>query len=188
MACGKKEGDTVHPDLETVLLTKEQIEQRVTELAREICEDYKDKNLVLVAVLKGGIIFMADLTRKLTIRHSYDVVGASSYGKSTVSSGQVIITKDIDIDVSNRDVLLVEDIYDTGRTMKAVCDLIWLHAPNTLEICTFLYKEKSRPSDLPIRYIGFRIPDKFVVGYGLDYNEQYRNLACIGVLKKQVYG
>jgi hypoxanthine phosphoribosyltransferase len=177
----------VHPDLETVLLTKEQIDQRVTELAREISEDYRDKTLVLVAVLKGGIIFMADLTRKLEIRHSYDVVGAASYGKSTVSSGQVIITKDIDVDVSKKDVLLVEDIYDTGRTMKAVCDLIMLHGPSTLEICTFLYKEKSRPVNLPVKYIGFRIPDEFVVGYGLDYDEQYRNLECVGVLKKKVY-
>lgn len=177
----------MHPDLETVLLTKEEIEQRVTELAQEISKDYKDKNLVLVAVLRGGIIFMADLTRKLTIHHSYDVVGASSYGKSTVSSGQVTITKDVDVDISHRDVLLIEDIYDTGRTMKAVCDLISLHAPRTLEICTFLYKEKTRPFDFPVKYIGFRIADEFVVGYGLDYDEHYRNLECIGVLRKHVY-
>lgn len=177
----------MHRDLEKVLFSKEQIDQRVEELAQQITKDYQGKDLVLISILKGGIIFLADLTRRISIKHSFDVVGATSYGQSHFSSGQVIISKDVDINISDRDVLLIEDIYDTGRTLKVVRDLILLHSPRSLEICTFLYKEKRHQFELPVKYIGFSIPNVFVVGYGLDYREKYRHLNYIGVLKKEVY-
>ncbi len=179
---------SIHPDIKTVLITKEQIQEKITELAAQISRDYKSGELVLVSVLKGGVMFLADLSRKITIDHSYDMVGAMSYGKSTTSSGNVIITKDIDIDVSNQDVLLIEDIYDSGRTLQAVKDLISLHSPRSLAICCLLYKQKAKKVvNMPIKYVGFYIPDIFVVGYGLDYAEKYRNLEYIGVLKESVY-
>ena len=175
-------------DLEYVLLPEDKIEQRVSELALEIVRDYKGKNLILIGILKGGIIFLSDLTRQISIPHSYDIVGASSYGEGTTSSGHVIITKDVEIPLKDRDVLLIEDIYDTGATLKVVKDLLLVHGPRSLEICALLWKEKTnRRYDIPIKYIGFPVPDVFVVGYGLDYNEKYRNLRCIGILKKEIY-
>lgn len=178
----------IHPDIKEVLITKEEIQKKIDELAKQISRDYQSGELVLVSILKGGVIFLADLSRKLTIDHSFDMVGAMSYGSSTTSSGNVIITKDIDIEVTGKDVLLIEDIYDTGRTLRAVRDLIMLHSPRQIDICVLLYKEKkNRAVELPIKYIGFHIPDVFVVGYGLDYSEKYRNLEYIGVLKESVY-
>jgi hypoxanthine phosphoribosyltransferase len=175
-------------DLEYVLLPEDKIEQRVSELALEIVRDYKGKNLILIGILKGGIIFLSDLTRQISIPHSYDIVGASSYGEGTTSSGHVIITKDVEIPLKDRDVLLIEDIYDTGATLKVVKDLLLVHGPRSLEICALFWKEKTnRRYDIPIKYIGFPVPDVFVVGYGLDYNEKYRNLRCIGILKKEIY-
>jgi len=175
-------------DLEYVLFPEDKIEQRIAELSSEIVRDYQGKNLVLVGILKGGIIFLSDLTRRIPIPHSYDIVGASSYGDGITSSGHVIITKDVEIPLKDRDVLLIEDIYDTGTTLKVVKDLLLVHGPRSLEICALLWKEKkNRRYDIPIRYIGFSVPDVFVVGYGLDYNEKYRNLRCIGVLKKEFY-
>jgi len=175
-------------DLEYVLLPEDKILQRVSEIASDIVRDYQETNPVLIGILKGGIIFLSDLTRHISIPHSYDIVGASSYGSRTSSSGQVIITKDVEISLRNRDVLLIEDIYDSGATLKVVKDLLLVHSPRSLEICALLWKEKkNRAYDIPIKYIGFTIPDVFVVGYGLDYNEKYRNLRCIGVLKKEFY-
>lgn len=175
-------------DLEYVLLAEDKIQQRISELAGEIVRDYRGTNLILVAILKGGVIFLSDLTRQISIPHSYDIVGAASYGDGTTSSGHVIITKDVEISLKDRDVLLIEDIYDTGTTLKVVKDLLLVHGPRSLEICALLWKEKNnRKYDVPIKYIGFSIPDVFVVGYGLDYNEKYRNLPCIGVLKKEFY-
>jgi hypoxanthine phosphoribosyltransferase len=177
----------MHPDLERVLITREQVKQRVEEMAREIERDYRGRDLVLVCILKGGIIFLSDLTRQITIPHTYDTVGAMSYGQSTSSSGHVIITKDINVDIKGKDVLLIEDIYDTGRTMRVVKDLLAVHAPRSVEVCAFVYKDKKHEFELPVKYIGFHIPDVFVVGYGLDYAERYRNLDCIGVLRKDIY-
>ncbi len=174
-------------NLQRVLLTREQIAERVRELGAEISRDYRDRDLVLISVLKGGVIFLADLTRAIDIPHAFDLVGAASYGTSTVSSGQVTITKDVDINLLGRDVLLIEDIFDTGRTLKVVCDLIRLRNPRSLEICSLLVKDKPREFDIPVRYRGFDIPDEFVVGYGLDFNEQCRNFDCIGVLRPEVY-
>ncbi|MCX7012551.1 MAG: hypoxanthine phosphoribosyltransferase [Candidatus Sumerlaeota bacterium] len=174
-------------DLEKVLFDGETINQRIAELADEISRDYTDGELVLVTVLRGGLIFLADLSRRISIRHTFDVVGATSYGPHVESSGQVLITKDVEVPLQGRDVLLVEDIYDTGRTLHVVRDLLQVHDPRSLEICSLLVKDRPRSQEIPIKYIGFHIPNVFVVGYGLDYDEQYRHLNCVGVLKKEIY-
>jgi len=174
--------------LEYVLISEEDIQKRVEELASRINRDYKGKDLVLICILKGGVMFLSDLTRKISLPHSFDMVGAESYGSQVVSSGHVMITKDVDISLENKDVLLIEDIYDSGRTLKVVKDLIQVHSPASLHICALLWKEKEkRAHNVPIKYIGFKIPDLFVVGYGLDFNEKFRNLPCIGILKKALY-
>lgn len=175
-------------DLSEVLFDAEAIDSKVTELAELISTDYAGKDLTLVAILRGALIFMADLSRRLTIPHAFDVVGAASYGSGTHSSGQVLITKDVEIPLQDRNVLLVEDIYDTGRTLRVVRDLLQVHGPRSLEICSFLIKDRPRDVSIPIKYAGFEIPNRFVVGYGLDYDEQYRHLPCIGVLKPEIYG
>jgi len=178
-----------HPKdiLERVLLTREQIEGRVKELAAEISRDYAGKDLVLISVLKGGVIFLADLTRLLTILHSYDLVGASSYLGKTKSSGEVRLTKDVDLEIKNKHVLLIEDIYDSGATLVFLKDILQVHSPASIEVCSFLDKEKKHKHHVKVRYVGFHIPDVFVVGYGLDFQELYRNLDCIGVLKPEIY-
>ena len=175
-------------DLEYIILSEDEIQKRVSELARDISRDYKSKDLSLIGILKGGIVFLADLTRKITISHSYDMVGASSYGSGASSSGKVIITKDVDIPLKGKDILLIEDIYDTGTTLKVVKELLDVHSPRSIEICALLWKKKKkRYYDIPVKYVGFEVPDVFVVGYGLDFNQRYRNLPCIGVLKKEFY-
>ncbi len=180
-----------HPllkDIERILITPEQLSARLDEMARQITADYKDRPLVLVGILRGCLPFLADLTRRLRFKHSFDMVGASSYGRSTVSKGHVTITKDIDVDISGKHVLIAEDIYDSGRTLHVVIDLLSLHKPASIEVAALLSKQKSeRAADVKLRYVGFEIPDEFVVGYGLDYGELYRNLPCIGVLKKEIY-
>jgi hypoxanthine phosphoribosyltransferase len=175
-------------DIERILITPEMLTVRLDELGHEITADYHDKPLVLIGILRGCLPFLADLTRRLPFKHSFDMVGASSYGRSTESSGHVTITKDIDVDISGKHVLIAEDIYDTGRTLRVVLDLLSLHKPASLHVCALLWKQKERrAAAVPIRYVGFEIPDEFVVGYGLDYNEVYRNLPSIGVLRKEIY-
>lgn len=168
-----------------VLYSEEQIRQRVQELGRELSKDYQGKPLVLVSILKGGIVFLADLLRSITIPHVFDVIGASSYRGGTISTGKISITKDLDLDIRGKHVVLVEDILDTGKTLNLVLELINLHEPASLEICCLLDKDHPRELVIPIKYTGFRIPDEFVVGYGLDYQEKYRNLPCIGVLNEE---
>jgi hypoxanthine phosphoribosyltransferase len=174
-------------DLSRVLLTPAQIQARIAEVGAEISRDYAGRDLMLVSILKGGVVFLADLTRAITIPHGFDLVGAASYGTSIKSSGQVTITKDVDTNLLRRDVLVIEDIYDTGRTLKVVCDLLRLHNPRSLEICALLVKTKPRECEVTVRYRGFEIPDEFVVGYGLDYAERYRNLPCVGVLRPEIH-
>jgi len=175
-------------DIERVLISPEDLERRLDELAWEITDDYCNKNLVLVGVLKGCVPFLSDLTRRLLFKHAYDLVGAASYGASTQSSGQVRITKDLDVDIEGRHVLITEDILDTGLTLRAVIELLQVHKPAGIEICALLRKQTSRRvENIPLRYVGFEIPDEFVVGYGLDYNDTYRNLPCIGVLRQEIY-
>ena len=173
-------------DIERILYTEEQIRERIGELGRQISADYQGKDLVLISILKGGILFLADLTRAITIPHAFDLMGASSY-KGTNSSGKVIITKDTELALEGKHILLVEDILDTGRTLSVIIELLKIQDPASVEICCLLHKQRERKLSVPLRYTGFEIPDEFVVGYGLDYNEHYRNLSSIGVLKPEIY-
>ena len=177
----------MHDDIAKVLISEEELQQRVRELAAQISADYDDLNPLLVCVLKGGYVFLADLTRCLTIRHGIDFMAVSSYGNNTHSSGVVRILKDLDRDISGRHVLIVEDIIDTGRTISYLLENLRVRQPASLRICTLLSKPDRREVELDVDYIGFEIPNEFVIGYGLDYAENYRNLRYIGVLKPEVY-
>jgi hypoxanthine phosphoribosyltransferase len=174
-------------DVAEILISEKQIRQRTRELAQEISRDYEGKDLLLVCVLKGGIVFLVDLMRELTIPHSIDFMATSSYGASTESSGVVRILKDLDKPIEGRNVLIVEDIIDTGHTLDYLTRILQERAPANLHICTLLNKQERREVDIPIDYVGFNIPNKFVIGYGLDFGEIYRNLPFVGVLKPEIY-
>lgn len=173
-------------DIERVLVSEEEIQEKVSELGRKISEDYKDKNLLMVSVLKGSVVFMADLMRAITIPARIDFMVASSYGSGTVHTSLKII-KDLDIPLEGYDLLLVEDILDSGKTLYALRDMLNMRHPKSIRIATLLDKPERREKDIQPDYYCFHIPDKFVVGYGLDYDELYRNLPYIGVLKPEVY-
>jgi len=168
-----------------VLISEEQLQSRLDELAAEITRDYRDKCPVIVCVLKGAVIFMADLVRRLDLDLEMDFMAVSSYGSATDSSGVVRILKDLDMDIEGRHVLIVEDIIDSGLTLKYLAKNLSSRSPASLEICTLLDKPGRRKVDLCCRYTGFSIPDAFVVGYGLDYAEQGRNLSFIAELEEQ---
>ena len=171
-----------------VLLTREQIEKRAAELGAQISRDYAGKNLVLVSILKGSVVFMADLMRAVSIPCNIDFMVVSSYGGSnTITSGLVKIIKDLDGDLSGKDVLIVEDILDTGVTLSNLVPMLKMRNPSSVKICTILDKPSRRKADIQPDYEGFQVPDEFVVGYGLDYDEKYRNLPYVGVLKPEVY-
>lgn len=175
-------------DIEEILISKEEMQKKVVELGAQISEDYKGQDLVLVCVLKGGVVFHADLMRAITIPVDMDFMAVSSYGVSTKSSGVVRIIKDLDIDIKNKHVLIVEDIVDTGLTLAHLKELLKTRGPLSVKICTALDKPSRRKAkDLEIEYRGIEIPDKFVVGYGLDYAEKYRNLPDVCILKPSVY-
>ena len=185
---GKHQANPLRDHLTRILFTEDQIQKRVAELGAQITEDYQDKQLVMVGILRGALVFLSDLSRAIALPHSWDMCGAASYGSSIVSTGRVQITKDIEVDVRDKDVIVVEDSYDSGRTLRAICDLLRVHQPSTIEVCTLLYKHKARrANEVAVKYRGFDMPDEFVVGYGLDYNEYYRNLGYIGVLDPKIY-
>ncbi len=168
-----------------VLIDEQTIQKRVRELADEISRDYKDKIPTLVSVLKGGIIFLSDLVRSLTILHEIDFMSVSSYNGGTESSGVVRILADLSINIEKRDVIIVEDIVDTGLTLDYIRHILLARHPKSLKICTLLDKKPRRKVYVPIDYVGFEIPDVFVIGYGLDYGEKYRNLPYIAVLEPE---
>lgn len=175
-------------DIEKVLLSEEQLKEIVQRLGAEITKDYKDKNLVLVSVLKGSVLFMADLMREIKIPCSIDFMAVSSYGSGTKTSGVVKIIKDLDTDVVNgADLLIVEDILDSGVTLEYLMKILSARNPNSIKICTLLDKPERRKANIFADYAGAQIPDAFVVGYGLDYDEKYRNLPFVGALKPAVY-
>lgn len=174
-------------DLERVLLTEEQIHARLEELAAEIEADYAGLDVVLVGVLKGAVIVMADLTRAFTRTVEVDWMAVSSYGSGTKSSGVVRILKDLDRDISGRHVLIVEDIVDSGLTLSWLVANLGSRGPASVEVCTLLRKPDAAKVEVTLRYVGFDIPNEFVVGYGLDYAEQYRNLRVVGTLAPHVY-
>lgn len=179
--------ENMKDDIKEVLLSEEEIKDIVTDLGRQITEDYRGKNLVLVSVLKGSVVFMADLMRAIEIPCSIDFMVVSSYGSSTESSGVVKIIKDLDADLRGVDLLIVEDILDTGRTLSSLIKILKMRNPSSVKICTFLDKPERRLADISADYVGACVPDEFVVGYGLDYNERYRNLPYVGVVKPEVY-
>ncbi len=171
----------------TVLITEEDLKQRTRELAQEISSDYDGKDLLLICVLKGGVMFLVDLMRELTIPHSIDFMATSSYGALTESSGVVRILKDLDDPIMGRHVLLVDDIIDSGRTVDYLTRILHERNPASLRICTLLNKPDRREVDVKLDYIGFDIPNEFVIGYGMDFAEKYRNLPFIGVLRPEFY-
>lgn len=174
-------------DIKEVLISQEEIKEIVERLGKTVTEDYKDKNLFLITVLKGAVIFLSDLMREIKCHCEVDFMVVSSYGSGTRSSGNVKIVKDVDIPLEDKDILIVEDILDSGITLHHLIDMLRRRNPKSIEICTLLDKPSRRACDVKAKYIGCQVPDEFVVGYGLDYDEKYRNLPFIGVLKPEVY-
>jgi hypoxanthine phosphoribosyltransferase len=168
--------------VETVLIGQERLQERIRDLGDEISSDYHGRDLLLIGVLKGAVFFMADLMRRLTVPCEIDFMAISSYGASTDSSGVVRILKDLDINIENRDVLVVEDIIDSGLTLSYLMRNLEARSPSSLEVCALLTKPERREIDVDVRYVGFEIPNRFVIGYGLDFAERYRNLPYVAVL------
>ncbi len=178
---------SIHEDVERVILTEERIRERVAELGAAISADYGDEPVLLIAVLRGAALFVADLARTISSPVEIDFMAVSSYGSSTKSSGVVRILKDLDEGIEGRHVLVVEDILDTGLTLKYLLKNLASRKPRSLEVVTLLSKQGKQRVPIDCKYVGFDVPDEFVVGYGLDYDERYRNLPYIGVLKPEVY-
>ena len=178
----------MNEDIEKIYFSAEEISEIVKGLGAKISEDYKDKNLLLVSILKGSVIFMADLMRAITIPCRIDFMSVSSYGSGTKTTGVVKITKDLDINLEGYDLLIVEDILDSGKTLHYVMDILKTRHPASIKICTLFDKPERREANVTADYSGSEVPDEFIVGYGLDYDEKYRNLPYIGVLKPEIYG
>ena len=175
-------------DIERVLISEEALHEKVQELGRQISEDYRGRRLLLVSILKGSVIFMADLMRAITVPCEIDFMAVSSYGDGVKTSGEVQIKKDLDRKIENYDLLIVEDILDSGKTLSYLMKVLAARNPSSIRICTLLDKpDRREATDVAAHYSGFQIPDAFVVGYGLDYAEKYRNLPYVGILKPSVY-
>ena len=178
----------MHEHVESILYSEEQLRQRVKELGAQITADYAGKEPVLASVLRGSYIFMADLTRAIDLPVTVDFMAVSSYGAGTKSSGQVEIKKDLSDSIEGRDLIIVEDILDSGNTLYYLMEILRARKPASIRICTLMDKPDRRTQPIVADYVGFTIPDAFVVGYGLDYDEKYRNLPYVGILKPSVYG
>lgn len=176
-------------DIERILITEEQLKSRISELGKELTQEYADKNPVIVGVLKGVVIFYSDMVRQIRVPCQMDFMCLSSY-QGTSSTGQMIVKKDLSADVKGRHVLILEDIYDTGTSLDFTVRHLLAREPASLKICTLLDKPERRKPGITLKpdYVGFTVPNAFVVGYGLDYNERYRNLPYVGILKSEVYG
>ena len=174
-------------DIKYVLYPQEQLKETVAKLGAQISEDYRGRNLLLVSILKGSIVFMSDLMRSVTIPCEIDFMAVSSYGSGIKSSGTVRILKDLDRDIRGYDVLIVEDILDSGMTLSYLIDLLYARNPNSIRICTLFDKPERRTVDIYADYKGIEVPDEFIVGYGLDFDEKYRNLPFVGGLKEEIY-
>ena len=181
------ENKLLHPDVSEILLSQEQLEQRVAQLGAEITRDFAGRAPLFVGVLKGCFVFMADLMRHVDLPCSIDFMAVSSYGSGTKTTGAVKIIKDLNQDIEGRDIILVEDILDSGVTLHYLTEYLSVRKPATITIATLMDKPSRRKAPVYARYSGFEIPDAFVVGYGLDYDERYRNLPYIGILKESVY-
>lgn len=173
--------------IKRILVEEDEIKRRVAELGAQITEDYRDKDLVLVGILKGAVIFLSDLVRNIKIPVGMDFMAVSSYGKSSTSTGEVRIIKDLDSSVENKDIIIVEDIIDTGYTLAYLTDNIRKRGAKSVRVCTLLDKPERRKVNVQVDYLGFEIPDEFVIGYGLDYAEMGRNLPFVAALNEEVY-
>ena len=174
-------------DIQKILVSEDELRAKVKELGEILSQEYKDKNPLIIGVLKGALPFMADLIKEMNLYLEIDFMDVSSYGSAMVSSGEVKILKDLDTSVEGRNLLFVEDIVDSGRTLEYLKKLFEYRKANSVKIVTLLNKPKGRKVDVKVDWIGFEVPDEFVVGYGLDYSEHYRNLPYIGVLKPEIY-
>ncbi len=179
--------NVMHKDIDQILFDEEKIAEIVKNMGQQISKDYEGKNLLLVSVLKGSLVFMADLMRHITVPCAIDFLSVSSYGAATSTTGEVRILKDLDGSLEGKDVLVVEDILDSGVTLSYLLKNLSARNPESIRLCTFLDKPERRRVNVHAHYIGAAIPDKFIVGYGLDYAEKYRNLPFVGVLKPEVY-
>ena len=179
--------ENMQQDVLRVLLSEEEIRAKCKEMGARISQEYKGKNLMLVTVLKGAVVFLADLMRAIEVPAEIDFMVVSSYGSGVKSSGVVKIVKDLDVPLAGKDLLIVEDILDSGLTLSYIKELLASRGPASIKIATLLDKPSRRKVDLVADYIGFSVPDEFVIGYGLDYDEKYRNLPYIGILKPDVY-
>jgi len=178
---------TMHNDIEKVLITREEIEQKCAEIGEQLTKEYEGKFPLVIGVLKGAMPFMSDLLRYTETHLEMDFMDVSSYGSGTSSSGEVKIVKDLDTKVEGRDLLIIEDIIDSGLTLRYLVDLFKYRKAKSIKIVTLLDKPTGRSADIKADVIGFEVPDEFVVGYGLDYNQRYRNLPYIGILKPEIY-
>ncbi len=174
-------------DIKKVLINENQLQEIVETLGKKITEDYEGKELLLVGILKGSVIFMADLMRNIKLPCNIDFMAVSSYGAGTTTTGRVKINKDLDTDIAGKDIVIIEDILDSGKTLHYIRDILLARNPNSIRICTLFDKPERREADIKADYVGSLVPNEFIVGYGLDYAETYRNLPFIGVLKESVY-
>lgn len=174
-------------DIVKILYTQKQIQQKILELGDRITKDYKNKNPILISLLKGAVVFMSDIMRSIDLKCEIDFMCVSSYGKNAIGSGNIKIIKDLDIDVCGKDIIIIEDILDSGLTLQHIMSILSQKKINSINICALLNKPSRRIIHMDVKYIGFDVPDEFIVGYGLDYNEKYRNLPYIGVLKREIY-
>ena len=177
----------MHNDIQEVLLTEEMLKDKVAELGAQITRDYADKEIFAIGILRGAVVFMADLIRAIERPVQIDFMAVSSYGMQTDSSGIVRILKDLDSSITGKHVLIIEDIIDSGQTLSYLIKNLSERKPASIQLCTLMNKPERRKVDLPVKYVGFEIPNEFVVGYGLDYAEKYRNPPYLGILKRSVY-
>ncbi|MCB2307785.1 hypoxanthine phosphoribosyltransferase [Clostridium estertheticum] len=174
-------------DIKEVLYNEEQLRDKIRQMGEKVSKDYYGKDLILIGILKGSVIFMSDLLKEITIPCKMDFMAVSSYGNSTKTSGVVRILKDLDFEIQGKDVLIVEDIIDSGVTLKYLMKCLSARKPSSLEIICLLNKPERRKVDIEVKYVGFDVPDFFIVGFGMDYAERYRNLPYIGILKDEIY-
>ncbi|WIW71351.1 MULTISPECIES: hypoxanthine phosphoribosyltransferase [Anaerosinus] len=174
-------------DIQEVLLDEETLAKRIKEMGEQISKDYEGKEVIVIGILKGSVIFVADLVREVTVPVSFDFMAVSSYGNRTTTTGTVRILKDLDYDIEGKHVLIVEDIIDSGVTLSYLIEHLAGRKPASLKLCTLLNKPERRKVEVKVDYIGFTVPDAFLVGFGLDYAEKYRNLPFIGILKEEIY-
>jgi hypoxanthine phosphoribosyltransferase len=177
----------MNDDIKKILIDEDELRAIVERLGEQITEDYKGKDVLLIGILKGSVIFMADLMRAIDLPCNIDFMAVSSYGSGTESSGRVKINKDLDNDIQDKDIIIIEDILDSGKTLYYIRDILSARKPASIKICTLFDKPERREADIKADYIGSLVPNEFIVGYGLDYAEYYRNLPFIGVLKESVY-